>query len=75
VASELAHVRKEWRALRAKRLQLKAELEGRGMDKKEIKHHKDYRLLEKQQSHLSKVLKHIEKRLNRQSARMSAHKA
>jgi len=75
IVSELDRVREEWRAVRKERLRLKAELERRGMEKSEIRKHGEFKRLEKRQSHLSKVIKHIEKRLNRHSAKQSAHKA
>ncbi len=65
IKMELAIKRGEWRTLRQKKLDIKERLLADGLDKKAIRKNAAYRELEKRQEHLSTVIKHIEKRLNR----------
>ena len=71
IKSEILEKRAEWRSIRSERLKLKEALFGRGLDKKDVKKDKDYKRLEKAQEHLSTIIKHMEKRLNRKRARLA----
>ncbi|HSV95471.1 MAG TPA: hypothetical protein VLM75_00910 [Spirochaetota bacterium] len=69
IQKELDEKRADWRAVRTERMDLKARLEGDGLDRAAIRKDKRYRELEKRQERLSTLIKHIEKRLNRTMAR------
>ncbi len=71
IRKELEEKRVRWRTIRAERLALKRRFEGDNLDKATIRKDKRYRELEKSQEHLSTLIKHIEKRLNRTLAQMA----
>jgi len=58
-------LRERWRAVRSERLELKRSLLKRSLIEKNILLNKtsEYKLLKKEQKHLSKMLKHIEKKI------------
>lgn len=62
--------RAQWRIVRAKRLQRKKELMSQGIDIKEIRRDGLFRRLKKEQQSLSKVIKHIERKINKKFARI-----
>lgn len=62
---DMEHKRADWRRVRDDRLALKDKLLSLGMDKREIRKDPKYRELKKEQEHLTRILKHIEKRLNK----------
>jgi hypothetical protein len=71
IRQELHKKREEWRRLRELKLDRKRVLAAGSLDKKQIRQDAVYRKLEKEQAHLAKVIKHIEKRLNRKMARLN----
>lgn len=71
IQHEMALKRVEWRKIRDERLDVKEQLLKQGMDKRAIKKNAAYKGLEKEQHHLSTVIKHIEKRLNRKIAALA----
>lgn len=63
---EMEKKRDEWRRVRDDRLGLKEKLLSLGMDKREICRDKKYRALKKEQEHYTRILRHIEKQLNKE---------
>jgi DNA-binding PadR family transcriptional regulator len=66
--AELAVKREQWRVVRNERLELKKSMLAGGADRQVIRKNSRYKKLEKEQRHLSMVIRHIEKRLNRRIA-------
>ncbi len=63
--TELKIIRDKWRKTRDERLKLKTELLSEGLSKTKIIHEKSYKRLRKEQRHFSKMIKHMEMRLNK----------
>jgi hypothetical protein len=56
-------LRKRWHSIRNERLNLKKKLSDSGETVCEIRHDRDYRRLKKEQKLLSKLIRHIERKL------------
>lgn len=56
-------LRCRWRSVRDERLALKKSLSGIGKTIIEIRHERDYRRLKKKQKILSRMIRHIEKKI------------
>jgi len=56
-------LRSRWREVRNLRLSLKISLSDSGKTINEIRHNRDYRRLKKEQKLLSKMIKHIERKI------------
>jgi len=71
IKADLESHRNEWRNIRNLRLRRKRSLEAEGLDKASIRKDGEHRELRKKQDHLTKVIRHIEKKLNRKIARLT----
>lgn len=60
--------RKEWRRVRLERFEHRDKLISQGLSKREVRKDKYYRKLKKEQHYLSRVIIHLDKRLNRKTA-------
>lgn len=56
-------LREKWNSIRHERLSLKIRLTDKGRTVMEIRHDRDYRRLKKEQRILTKMIKHIEKKI------------
>ncbi len=63
---ELQKLRDQWRSARDQKLLRKTELRRDGMDTHGVRHDREYRVHRKAQRSLSKLIRHLERRLNRQ---------
>ena len=59
-------LRDTWRDIRTKRLELKNVLAAKDASVNDIRHNNDYRILKKEQKHISKMIKHIENKICRE---------
>jgi hypothetical protein len=64
--NERDKLRDTWRDIRTKRLELKNILAAKDVSVNDIRHNKDYRILKKEQKHISKMIKHIENKIYRE---------
>ncbi len=75
IRADLESKRNEWRNIRDLRLRRKRFLEAEGSDRASIRKDREHRDLQKKQDRLAKVIRHIEKRLNRKTARLTGEGA
>jgi len=68
LGSEHRKLRKEWNAIRDKRLNIKCELILTGLNKNEIRKDRIYKKLKREQYRLSIRIKHLVKKINKSSA-------
>jgi len=61
----IKQARAEWRGVRNLRLELRDSLISGGMTRQELRKERAYRELKKKQQHLSRIIRHLEKKYNR----------
>lgn len=59
-------IRLNWRCVRTERIHLKKVLADKNAPALKIRRNAEYRLLKKRQKHLSKMIKHLEKKICRE---------
>jgi hypothetical protein len=62
---DIARYREQWRGVRERRLSLKADLAGSGLGVDEVRAHREYRRLKKEQRRLSVLIRQRERALHR----------
>jgi hypothetical protein len=67
--ARIAAMRSRWRDARTRRLSRKKELTAQGGDTAWVRHDREYALLKKTQRHYTRVIRTLERRLNRRTAR------
>ena len=65
----LESLRIQWRRERGLKLSRKRELMSQGRDMAGVRHDREYRIHRKAQRHFARLVRHLERKLNRQRAR------
>jgi hypothetical protein len=68
---DIRRMRDEWKKIRADKLMRKDEIESPGYDRGNIRKDKIFKKLRKEQDGISKLIRHAEKRLNRELSKES----
>lgn len=68
---DIRRMRDEWKKIRMDKLKRKYNIEALGYDKVKIRKDKIYKKLRKEQNGISKLIRHAQKRLNREISRNS----